>query len=489
VIGGLLLPLLLSAAAQAIPARPEELRFDELRFELPDPARFRRELPNGVLLYAARDSTFPLVSLRIQLRQGSYLEPGDKVGLAGLTGTLLRTGGTARLDPGAFDEEVEFLAAGISAFGGDSRSGANLDCITPVLDEALDLFFEMLRHPRFDDGRLGVEKETILEAMRQRNDDPESILSREWDWLLEGETFYRSRRMAKAHLDAIQREDLVQFHRNYWRPENMIVSVSGDIEPDGFAAKIESYLSDWPGGGAPAEWPPPQPSFKPRPGAYHAEKDIPQGTVLLGHSVPRWTDWANPERAALQIMDHILGGSGFTSRITKRIRSDEGLAYDASSSFAFDALGPGSFTVSFQSKNDTVALAASIALDEIERIRNEPASDEEIALAQASLVETFPRRFESAAQIAGTYAGDAFIGRSHDYWETWREQVEAVTADDVLRAAKKYLKPEEIVFLVVGKWAEIEKGDAEGRARMKDLFGGQITHLPMRDPLTLKALP
>jgi predicted Zn-dependent peptidase len=490
VIEGLLLPLLLSAAPQAaIPSRPEELRFDELRFEVPDPSRFRRELPNGVLLYIARDSTFPLVSLRIQLRQGSYLEPGDKVGLAGLTGTLLRTGGTEKRDPAAFDEEVEFLAAGISAFGGDARSGANLDCITPVLDSAMDLFFEMLRRPRFDGGRLAVEKETILEAMRQRNDDPESILAREWDWLLEGETFYRSRRMTKAHLDAIQREDLVEFHRKYWRPENMILSVSGDIEEDAFAAKLEKYLADWPGEGAPAEWPPPQPVHQARPGAYHAEKDIPQGTVVLGHAVPRWSDWKNPERAALQIMDHILGGSGFTSRITKRIRSDEGLAYDAGSSFAFDSLGPGSFTVSFQSKNDTVALATSIAFEEIERIRSEPASEEEIALAKASLIETFPRRFESAAQIAGTYAGDAFIGRSHDYWKTWREQVQAVTADDVLQAAKKYLKPEEIVFLVVGKWDEIEKGDADGRASMTDLFAGRVTHLPTRDPLTLKADP
>ncbi len=488
-IEGLLLPLLLSSAQAPIPARPEDLRFDELRFEVPDAARFHRELSNGVALYVAPDSTFPLVRLSIQLRQGSYLEPANQVGLAGLTGSLLRTGGTERLDPARFDEEVEFLAAGISAFGGDSRSGASLDCITPVLDSAIELFFEMLRRPRFDEGRLAVEKETLLEAMRQRNDDPENILAREWDWLLEGETFYRARRMTKEHLDAIEREDLVLFHQKYWRPENMILSVSGDVDPEKFAATIESYLAGWPGEGAPAAWPPPQPDYQPRPGAYHVEKDIPQGTVVFGHAVPRWTDWRNPERAALQIMNHILGGSGFTSRITKRVRSDEGLAYDAGSSFELDALGPGSFTVSLQSKNDTVALATSIALEEIARIREEPASEDEIALAKASLIGTFPRRFESAAQIAGTYAGDAFIGRSHDYWKSWRGQVQAVTADDVLRAAKKYLKPEAIVFLVVGKWDEIAPGDEGGRARMKVLFGGEVTHLPMRDPLTLTVIP
>jgi predicted Zn-dependent peptidase len=488
-VTSLLFLLLIQGATTPIPARPEELRFDELRFEVPDPARYRHRLSNGIPVYVAPDSTLPLVRIGIQLRQGSYLEPEDKVGLAGLTGSLIRAGGTERLEAGTFDEEAEYLAADISSFGGDSRAGASLQCITPVLDPAMDLFFEMLRRPRFDEARLAVEKENLLEAMRQRNDDPSDILAREWDWLLEGERFYRSRRMTEQHLQAISREDLVRFHQKYWRPENMIVTVSGDVDPEKILAKIDSYLRDWPGEGTRAEWPPPQPTHQPRPGAYHVEKDIPQGTVFLGHPVPRWTDWGNPDRAALQVMDHILGGAGFTSRITKRIRSDEGLAYDASSSFGFDALGPGSFTVSFQSKNGTVALAAKIALEEIARIRTEPASDEEIAIAKASLIETFPRRFESAAQIAGIYAGDAFIGRSHDYWKNWRPQVEAVTADDVLRVAREYLKPEAIVFLVVGKWEEIAPGDADGRASMKELFGGEVTHLPLRDPLTLKALP
>jgi predicted Zn-dependent peptidase len=483
----LLVTLLL--AQTPIPARPEELTFDELRFEVPDAALYRHELSNRVTVYVVPDSTFPLVSLRIQLRRGSYLEPAEKVGLAGLTGSLLRLGGTERLDPGAFDEEVEFLAASISSFGGDSRSGANLDCITPVLDQALNLFFDMLRHPRFDEARIAIEKENLLEAMRQRNDEPADILSREWDGLLEGEDFYRSRRMTKAHLDAIVRDDLVAFHEKYWRPENVVVSVSGDVDPNDILKKIESYLMNGPGESASTEWPPPQPTHEPRPGAYHVEKDIPQGTVVLGHRFPRWTDWENPERAALQVMDHILGGSGFTSRITQRIRSDEGLAYDASSSLSFDSIGPGSFTVSFQSKNDTVALATKIALEEIARIRTEAPSEEEMATAKASLIETFPRRFESAGQIAGLYAGDAFIGRSHDYWKTWRDQVRAVTSGDVLDVARKYLKPEAIVFLVVGKWEEIAPGDADGRARMSELFSGTVTHLPLRDPLTLKALP
>ena len=333
-----------------------------------------------------------------------------------------------------------------------------------------------------------MEKSNTLEAMRQRNDDAGDILGREWSWLLYGHDYYGSRRMTKTNLDAITREDLQAFHEKYWRPENMIVSVSGDVETDAILASLERGFADWPGSGAPNRWPPPEPTHAVVPGVYHVEKDIPQGKVLIGHLVPQWTDWSNPDRAALQVMDDILGGSGFTSRITKRVRSDEGLAYSAGSSFSFDPFEPGTFTVSFQSKSETVALAAKIALEEVRRIREEPVSAEELEIAKSSLIQTFPQRFDSAGQIASTFAYDAFIGRSHDYWQNWRQQVEAVTPADVQRVAHRYLTPDAVVFLVVGKWDEIAKGDPEDRATMNDFFGGKVTHLPLRDPLTLEPL-
>lgn len=471
---------------KSVPARPEDLKFGALHFDVPQADRYYHRLPNGVGVYVVEDHTFPLVDLSIILREGSYLEPSDEIGLAGITGSLLRTGGTERLAPDAFDEQVEFLAANISSSGNDDSASASLRCITPVLDESMALFFEMLRTPRFDPDRLAIQKANLLEAMSQRNDDAGDILGREWSWLLYGRDFYGSRRMTKSALDRITRDDIVSFHEKYWRPENMIVSVSGDVDTSEILEKLASALSDWPGKGAGNRWPPPQPSFEPKPGAYSVEKDIPQGKVILGHLVPRWTDWENPDRAALQIMDQILGGGGFTSRLMKRIRSDEGLAYDAGSHFSFDALSPGTFTISFQSKSSTVALATKIALEEMRRMQAEPVSPEELEVARASLIETFPQRFQSARQIASIYAYDSFIGRSHDYWQKWREQVKTVSAADVQKVARKYLKPDQVLFLVVGKWEDIEKGDPEGRASMKDLFAGKVTRLPIRNPLTLE---
>jgi predicted Zn-dependent peptidase len=472
----------------SIATRPEELAFRELRFDVPDATRYRHVLSNGVVVFVAEDHTFPLVNVGILLRVGSYLEPEGKVGLAALTGSLIRSGGSSRLAPDAFDEEAEFLAAELSSFGGDARAGASLRSITPVLGPAMELFFDMLRRPRFDPDRIALEKSNVLEALRQRNDDAADVLEREWSWLLFGESHYASRRITTAHLDAITRDDLVSFHEKYWRPENMILTVSGDVETKSILEELERHLSDWPGASADVRWPPPLPAHTPEKGVYHVEKDIPQGKVVLGHLVPQWTDWDNPDRAALQVMDFVLGGSGFTSRLVQRIRSDEGLAYGASSDFGFDPTGPGAFTISFESKSETVALAAKIALEEMRRIREEPVSSAELEVAKASLIETFPQRFQSAQQIAGTYAQDAFIGRSHDYWKRWREQVRAVTAEDVQRVAERYLHPDELVFLVVGRWEDIAPGDPGDRASMKELFEGKETRLPLRDPLTLKPL-
>jgi predicted Zn-dependent peptidase len=292
--------------------------------------------------------------------------------------------------------------------------------------------------------------------------------------------------MTKDDLDRIAREDLTRFHQSYWRPESMIVSVAGDVETASVLAILERHLAAWPGAAADTRWPPPLPEHKPTPGVYHVEKDIPQGKVVIGHLVPQWKDWRNPDRAPLQVMDSILGGSGFTSRIVQRVRSDEGLAYSAGSDFSFDPFEPGEFTISFQSKNETVALAAKIALEEMRKIQSEPVSASELEVARASLFETFPQRFQSAGQIVSIYAYDAYIGRSHDYWKTWRDEMARVTAEDVQRVAQKYLKPDEVLFLVVGKWEEIAPGDPGHRASMKDFYGGAVTHLPIRDPLTLR---
>lgn len=472
----------------SVPIHPSELQYGDLEFQVPDGDQYRHTLSNGVVVYVVEDHQLPLVNLTVTARVGSFLDPAGRPGLAQTTGTMLRQGGTASLSAEEFDEKVEFLAAEIESSTSATQSAATLNCITPVLEESLGLFFDMLRNPRFQEDRFELEKEQILEAMKQRNDQPQSISRRNWSWLMRGMDHYLARQLTGQEVQAISREDLIQFHSQYWRPQNLVLGVSGDVVEADILASLERHFADWATEGPEVAWPPPAPSQVPEPGVYRVEKEIPQGRVLIGHLGYQRSSWEDPDVQALVLMNEILGGGGFTSRLVGRIRSDEGLAYSAFSQFGIDPWWPGVFVMGYQSKSSTVALAATIALEELDRIRTEEVSAEELATAKASLVDVFPRQFESAARTVGIFVRDEVEGRPHSYWVNYRNQVDHVTEEDVLRVAREHLHPDRLVYLIVGNWQEIEAGDPDGRASMKQIMDGISTELPSRDPLTLEPL-
>lgn len=476
------------APVDEIPGHPSELRYGDLSFEVPNGNDYRHTLSNGTVVYVVEDHQLPLVDLSVTVRVGSFLEPDDKHGLALLTGRMIRRGGTASLTAEEFDEKVEFLAAELETSTGTTEGEASLDCISPVLDESLALFFEMLRAPRFQQDRLDLEKQQLLEEMKQRNDRPQTISSRQWGWLMRGEDDFLAREITAAELEALSQDDLRQFHRDYWRPDNLIIGVSGDVDTEAILARLEQQFSAWTASGPEVPWPPPAPTHQPEPGVFYVQKDIPQGRVLIGHLGYQRAGWDDPDVQALAVMNDILGGGGFTSRLLKRIRSDEGLAYSAFSQYGVDVWWPGIFRMGYQSKSETVALAAKIALEELERIRREEVSDEELATAKASFIDVFPRQFESAGRTVRLFVSSEYEGRPHDYWLHYQDNVRAVTKQDVLRVAQEHLSPENLVFLMVGNWELIEAGDADGRATMKEFAGGAATELLLRDPLTLEPI-
>jgi zinc protease len=476
-----------SALAAEIPPHPRQLEHPPLDFEVPRAEGLRHELPGGIPVYVVEDRTLPLVDVSIQIRAGAFLEPADKVGLARLTGVLMRSGGAGELSAQELDERADFLAAAISTSMGATSGSASVDCLSSVLDECLELFFDVLERPRFEQGRLELEKQNLLAQLEQRNDHPQSIASREWQWLLYGDEHFASRHVTGDSLAAIRRDDLVAFHQRAFQPRNMVFAVSGDVETEEVLSALGKHLADWSVAAAESvPWPPEEPRFVPRPGLYVVEKDIPQGRAQLGHLGVKRERWDDPDAFALSLMNDILGGGGFTSRLTRRIRSDEGLAYSAGATFGVGNFWSGQFFAYFQSKSPTVAYAAKIAREEIERMRREPVTDEELATAKASFIDTFPRNFDSASTVASLFATDEYLGRPHDYWYRYRERVAAVTKEDILRVARERLHPEQMVFLVVGKWTEIAPGDPDGKATMKEFFGGEARMLPERDPVTLE---
>lgn len=480
--------VLLSSTAPAvragdIPDHPSGLTYPDRVFDPPNREAHRRVLNNGVVLYIAEDHDFPLVDVSVVIGAGDWLDPEGKTGLAGLAGGQMRSGGSGGLTAEEFDEEADFLAATISCGLGATEGGASAGCLSKDLDRVLELFFGMLKEPAFQADRLELAKAQAFESMKERNDSTTSIEAREWGRLLRGD-HYTALQSTKPGIESITRDDLAAFHSKYIHPGNFVIAASGDFNADELARKLEKHMEGWK---IPkiAQPPIPDSTYKPEPGLYTVHKaDVNQGRVRIGHVGPRRDA---PDYHAALVMNDILGGGGFTSRIMSRVRSDEGLAYSAGSAMIFGVWFDGVWRAGFQSRSKSCAQAADIVLKEIDRIRTEEVNEDELRTSVNSLIESFPHRFSSPRSTVRTFADDEYSGQDPKFWEEYRKKLEAVTAADVLAAAKKYLHPDQRVMLSVGNIDDIMAGDPDrpDYDLLKLSPTGKAVKIPLPDPLTL----
>ncbi len=471
------------AAAGDIVDRPEKLKFEDLTFQVPSADNLRFELANGTPVYLSEDHQLPLVNIAIYFRGGRYLVPADKAGLVETVSAAWRTGGAGDLNARELDEKLDFLAANVSARITDVRGSASLNVMSKDLNEAMSLFMDVLTRPRFQDDRFAKAKDDLLQAMKTRNDDTGSIEDREWDRLIYGDDYWMNRLATQATLDGVTIDDARNLVSRLIRSNNMVLAVSGDITRADAKKLLDATIGTLPKlkNALPAI---PQPTHVPAPGIYVVNKpEVNQGRVRMGHLGYRL---GMPNQFPLAIGNDIFGGGGFTARMMKRIRSDEGLAYGAYSSMSFPVTIPGVFSPFFQSKSSTCAFAAEIAMELLKQMQTEPVTDEELMTSKNSMVETFPRRFESAAQVVGIFAQDEILGRSHDYWTKYRDTVRKVTAEDIQKAFAKDIRPDDMIMLVVGNIEEIMAGHPDHDSRLTDF--GPIHEVPLRDPLTLEPL-
>jgi zinc protease len=483
---------LLALAAMLAPAvafqtddivdHPDKLVFEDLDYKPPRPQDYRHTLACGAAAYVVENPEMPTFDLTILVRTGSVYEPVEKAGLADMTGYLMRNGGVEGMTAKELDERLAFLAGDISVRIGQTQGAASLFCLSKDIDEGLALFKKVLRTPMFEEKALDRYRADVLSNLEQRNASTTAIEAREWQFLMYGDhPCTTSFRRTEKSVNTITRDDLASFYETYFFPKNFIFALSGDFKTEEILGKLNRMLAGWPD--RTLDLPDvPDTIPGPKPGVYMVEKeDVNQSRIRVGHiGVKRDI----PDEYALAVMNDILGGGGFTSRIIRRVRSDEGLAYNAGSAFERPVLYPGTFRAWFQTKHATAAFGTRLILDEIIRIRTELCEAEIVENAKGSLVGNVVNPFSSKTTIVGTFASDDYTGRPDDYWQNYTKNMEAVTPEDVLAAAQIHLHPNRLVYLVVGDPEAVLKGSDKHDERYSDF--GAITMLPARDPMTLE---
>ncbi len=471
-----------SSGQGKIPPRPETLTYPELKFTPPKASEYRTTLSDGTPLYMFPSHEFPLINLTMTFMGGSNMDPANQVGLAGMTASMIRTGGSKSLSADEVDEKLEFMATNLGVMSSGWMSTASVDCLKSNFDESLKILVDLLRNPAFDEAKFKIARDQVFEGLKQRNDNASSISGREWGYLVFGEDHFEAAQATGDSINSITAADMTKRAESIFHPGNMIISVTGDFDPKTLPAALEKAFAGWTKG--PANPKPDAPTHTMVPGVFFVEKDIPQGKVTIGMPAIQRDD---PDFFAYTLMNEILGGGGFSSRIVQKVRSDEGLAYSAGSGFKAGAFYPGTFRAGFESKSPTCALATKIILEEITRMRDSQVSDSELDIAKNSFIETFPANFASKAGTLGVFVSDEMTKRPAGYWDSFREKIRAVTPEEIQKCAQKHLDSSKMTILVVGKWADVAKGDLQGRATMA-LFGPAVQIAP-RDPVTLKSQP
>lgn len=401
-------------------------------------------LDNGLTVLQSEKHNLPVVMVTMIIKTSMLDESKEKTGLAHLTADLLDEGTKTR-KASEIREEIEFIGASLNASAGSDYITITLSVLKKDIDKGFELFSDIILNPVFSQEEINRKKELIKGALKQKEEEPSFLAGRAFNNAVFGEHPYgRLVEGSVETISAIKKEDIVKFHSSYFLPNNAILSVVGDLKHSELDRLIKKYLDSWKFMQLSDRHINPMPEEKIQK-VIKIEKDVTQATIMLGHlCISR----DNPDYYALSVMNYILGGGGFSSRLMQKVRDDMGLAYDIHSYF-IPTKEKGAFQVTAQTKNESANTVVEEILKEIKKIRKDSVSDEELSDAKAYLTGSFPRKLETNRKIADFLATIEFYNLGADYDIRYISSINAVTKEDILRVAQKYLDPENFVIVVV----------------------------------------
>jgi zinc protease len=360
-----------------------------------------------------------------------------------LTAYVMRTGGTAKLASAEIDSRFDFLAASAAISMSLESAQVGFSILSKDLDRGLDLLSQIIIQPAFEQKKLELAKELKKEDLRRLKDDPQRLAFREFNRLIyRGDP--RGRFPSPKSLGNIERDDLVQFHRCFFQPNNIMFAVTGDITKEQAIDKIRHYFGDWKAQSSPIQTAlPPQ---KSNAGLYYVNKEIPQSTIISGQFAVSKTD---PDFYTFSVLDFIAGSGGFPSRIFSAVRNNEGLAYSAGSFYRARPMY-GVFATYAFTKTSTTLKTYSLINSVLDNIKSNTITGKELTWAKTSINNGFIFSFTSAEKIANQQMNIEYEKLPTDYLANYRQRIESVTLKDVNRVATKYLDKEKTVVLILG---------------------------------------
>jgi predicted Zn-dependent peptidase len=446
----LCLTIALTSTALFAQKKYDEIKYPELNsFQVPEVETYTAD--NGITYYLLEDTELPLIELRVSIKTGGVLVPAEKEGLASITGTVIRSGGTQSISADSLNVLLENKAASMETSIGFTSGSAWMNVLAEDFDELLPIFIDLLTNPAFPDDKIELAKTQTKSSISRRNDNSQSVGVREFQKLIYGPESVYARTTEYETINNITRDDIVNFHKNYFVSENMMIGVVGDFDASEMRQKLEEAFSNIPSGKE-TSLDFPEVDYEPQSTINFAHKsDVNQSFILMGH-LGGMRD--NPDYPQIQVMNRVLSG-GFSGRLLQVIRTEMGLAYSAFGQYSMNSFYPGFFYAGVSTKSSTTAEAIEAVIEQIRRLQDEPITKKELQDTKDQILNSSVFEYDSYEEVLSQQMSYDYRGLPDDAFDQYIEGVKNTTIDDVQRVAKEYLNPDYLQIMVVGNKDEI----------------------------------
>ena len=425
----------------------------EIDYAPPVPSEF--VLSNGIKVFYIQDDEVPLVSGKLYI-PGGYLHWSQfPVGVTEALGSQMRLGGAGDLGPSELDTRLKELSAGISSSIGKEFTSFAFSGLSADVDELLELFYDMIRKPRFDQQRLELWRRQGVEGIARRGDDPATIARLTLRKALVGDSRTFGRTLRKKHVTAVSRVALLQAHRKIVFPDNALMAVKGSLSLEAVKEKLDRVLGAWEkrGGNLPEAG---RFTHLSAPGIYFVSKQLQQSTVYIGQTGP---ERLPPDYAAIDVFNEVFGTSSFNCLLMQELREKRGLVYGVWGGINPD-VGVGINVIAFQTKTDSTTEAISESIHVLERMQKGDFPEKKVREAKASIKNSFVFRYDSTKELVKRVAARTLLDFPDDFDETYLPLISEVSKEAVQEVASKYWNIDDLALVVVGDpalYAELER--------------------------------